>query len=124
VAKLGGMTLLYRHGRACPGHPRVSASRKKTWMRGSSPRMTIVRGLGCGGDSPAVQRKFPRTALRFRENDDEGNTEFDPIESRARQKPLACRANSIASPQLPGSIRIGPAEAEGSCRPEATGIME
>jgi hypothetical protein len=28
----------------CAGHPRLGARRKKTWMRGTSPRMTIVSG--------------------------------------------------------------------------------
>src|SRR5712672_3705834 len=31
-----------RHGRACPGHPRLELSKvSKTWMRETSPRMTI-----------------------------------------------------------------------------------
>src|SRR6266446_9142974 len=31
----------FRHGRACPGHPRLSAATLvKTWMPGTSPGMT------------------------------------------------------------------------------------
>src|SRR6185503_14378010 len=30
-------------GRACPGHPRLAMRARKTWMRGTSPRMTRVR---------------------------------------------------------------------------------
>jgi hypothetical protein len=31
----------FRHGRACPGHPRLFApSEDKTWMPGTSPGMT------------------------------------------------------------------------------------
>src|SRR5689334_9990460 len=33
------MTLHARHGRACPGHPRLAA-RSKTWMPGTRPGMT------------------------------------------------------------------------------------
>ena len=32
-----------RHGRACPGHPRSSASPSRTWMPGTSPGMTAER---------------------------------------------------------------------------------
>src|SRR6478735_6030779 len=32
---------LFRHGRACPGHPRLSCSSEaKTWMPGTRPGMT------------------------------------------------------------------------------------
>src|SRR5262245_60085842 len=32
---------IFRHGRACPGHPRlIGIAIRKTWMRGPSPRMT------------------------------------------------------------------------------------
>src|SRR5579863_6699506 len=35
-------TDLFRHGRACPGHPRLSKLiAAKTWMPGTSPGMTI-----------------------------------------------------------------------------------
>jgi len=35
----------HRHGRACPGHPRLSCRAAKTWMPASNPGMTW-RGLG------------------------------------------------------------------------------
>jgi hypothetical protein len=31
---------LSRHGRACPGHPRLLAARVKSWMPGARPGMT------------------------------------------------------------------------------------
>jgi hypothetical protein len=34
-----------RHGRACPGHPRASARRARTWMPGTRPGMTALRVL-------------------------------------------------------------------------------
>ncbi|TFV37695.1 hypothetical protein E4K66_19430 [Bradyrhizobium frederickii] len=33
---------LFRHGRACPGHPRLSYPPQRTWMPGTSPGMTEV----------------------------------------------------------------------------------
>jgi len=30
----------HRHGRACPGHPRLYRSESKTWMPGTRPGMT------------------------------------------------------------------------------------
>jgi hypothetical protein len=39
-----------RHGRACPGHPRLSCCRRpKTWMPGTSPGMTNLKPyfIGC-----------------------------------------------------------------------------
>src|SRR5215469_10889721 len=36
-----GMTILFRHGRACAGHPCLCHVRtEKTWMAGPSPAMT------------------------------------------------------------------------------------
>jgi len=35
-----------RHGRVYPGHPRLPGDESKTWMRGSSPRMTKIK-RGC-----------------------------------------------------------------------------
>jgi hypothetical protein len=38
----GDEMIRFRHGRACPGHPRLSClSAAKTWMPGTSPGMTI-----------------------------------------------------------------------------------
>ncbi|MEH2670202.1 hypothetical protein DXU07_12420 [Bradyrhizobium elkanii] len=31
-----------RHGRACPGHPRLSYAEAKTWMPGTRPGMTSL----------------------------------------------------------------------------------
>ncbi|MEH2668524.1 hypothetical protein DXU07_03475 [Bradyrhizobium elkanii] len=31
-----------RHGRACPGHPRLSVAETKTWMPGTRPGMTSL----------------------------------------------------------------------------------
>jgi hypothetical protein len=33
-----------RHGRACPGHPRLAAFLSKAWMPGIKPGMTEERG--------------------------------------------------------------------------------
>src|SRR6266851_804741 len=33
---------LDRHGRACPGHPRLHFRRTRTWMPGTRPGMTVV----------------------------------------------------------------------------------
>ncbi|AUC95340.1 hypothetical protein CWS35_14630 [Bradyrhizobium sp. SK17] len=30
-----------RHGRACPGHPRLPSQENKTWMPGTSPGTTM-----------------------------------------------------------------------------------
>src|SRR5689334_18634445 len=46
-------TLLHRHGRACPGHPRLVDGRKKAWMPGTRPGMTVV-----------VEQLFARTRLK------------------------------------------------------------
>src|SRR6187399_2486463 len=35
--------ILCRHGRAWPGHPRLSYLQNKTWMPGTSPGMTAMR---------------------------------------------------------------------------------
>src|SRR5580692_3767705 len=47
---MGGATItpsgpcLLRHGRACPGHPRLASARRLPWMPGSSPGMTKKYG--------------------------------------------------------------------------------
>src|SRR5690348_8915465 len=35
-----------RHGRACPGHPRLAMRQRRAWMPGSSPGMTVRRHIG------------------------------------------------------------------------------
>src|SRR5215469_5168982 len=45
VAGIGYFTISRRHGRACPGHPRLSCRIAKTWMPGTSPGMTGVMCL-------------------------------------------------------------------------------
>jgi hypothetical protein len=37
----GELNLSVRHGRACPGHPRLAFATVKTWMPGTRPGMTI-----------------------------------------------------------------------------------
>ena len=63
-AELASETRFHRHGRPCAGHPRLSAPRKKTWMRRTSPRMTTLDCFPHQGDSSQGQKNFPRTALR------------------------------------------------------------
>src|SRR5262249_42697603 len=47
------------HGRACPGHPRLSTRcNKKTWMPGSRPGMTTV--LDVAAPNPATFAAMPR----------------------------------------------------------------
>jgi hypothetical protein len=45
---------IHRHGRACPGHPRLSCEPSKTWMPGTRPGMTkdgfIATGNASEGD--------------------------------------------------------------------------
>src|SRR6266851_6813552 len=38
-----------RHGRACPGHPRLTRRRLKTWMPATSAGMTTSRSAALGG---------------------------------------------------------------------------
>src|SRR5215469_7833697 len=33
--------MLYRHARTCSGHPRLLGCRRKAWMAGTSPAMTV-----------------------------------------------------------------------------------
>jgi hypothetical protein len=46
-----------RHGRACPGHPRLGC-RAKTWMRGTSPRMTVTLRLAPIDDARGLDAGF------------------------------------------------------------------
>jgi len=54
-----GLLILARHGRAYPGHPRLTsfAQEKKTWMPGTRPGMT---GYVSGGTRPSVLASRPR----------------------------------------------------------------
>src|SRR6059058_2427649 len=38
--RLRAFTRCCRHGRPCPGHPRLCRDRRKTWMPGTRPGMT------------------------------------------------------------------------------------
>jgi hypothetical protein len=40
--KVGRQTRFHRHGRACPGHPRLFCGARKKWMSGTSPGMTML----------------------------------------------------------------------------------
>ncbi len=53
-----------RHGRACPGHPRLATRRaRKTWMPGTSPGMTMNGGVAryAGTTSSLMTRNFVRS---------------------------------------------------------------
>jgi hypothetical protein len=67
LAELASETRFHRHGRPGAGHPRFSARRKKTWMRGTSPRMTTLDGFPHRADSSHGEKNFPR----FRGSDDD-----------------------------------------------------
>ena len=65
-----------RHGRACPGHPRLSSGdTKKTWMPGTSPGMT-------NSDAPhGTQRLYPggnRSNARAKPRGDRGTAARKP----------------------------------------------
>src|SRR5947207_1835794 len=45
-----------RHGRACPGHPRLTSRQSKTWMPGTRPGMTA--GLVGGSLAQLVALDF------------------------------------------------------------------
>jgi hypothetical protein len=64
VVTMACQTRFHRHGRACPGHPRLSGARHFPWMPGTSPGMTIKDGIAHRRDSPSLHHNFPRTALR------------------------------------------------------------
>jgi hypothetical protein len=40
------LTLKTRHGRACPGHPRLELKESKAWMPATSAGMTVQRQAG------------------------------------------------------------------------------
>ena len=43
-----GMRIQARHGRACPGHPRLLRSRSgKAWILGPTPKMTLATTAAC-----------------------------------------------------------------------------
>ncbi|RTM12122.1 MAG: hypothetical protein EKK33_18270 [Bradyrhizobiaceae bacterium] len=44
AAKASEIWQLRRHGRACPGHPRIATCHDRTWMPGTSPGMTSSGG--------------------------------------------------------------------------------
>src|SRR6185312_8899170 len=68
VANLLPMTLFHRHGRACPGHPRLSWVCSKTWMPGTGPGMTTVRCTTHRADSSEGLSKIsPDSPARKRE---------------------------------------------------------
>src|SRR5882762_4727405 len=51
----------FRHGRACPGHPRLSCCEiAKTWMPGTRPGMTAERPM------PNFIERFSSQTLRMR----------------------------------------------------------
>src|ERR1700738_1945063 len=55
-ARRGPMTASARLRARCPSHPRLSADAVKTWMPGSSPRMTATQSV-LSFDLPAPRTK-------------------------------------------------------------------
>ena len=54
-----------RHGRACPGHPRISLPRKKTWMPGMKPGMTVEKITKCYcSPTPSIAISSAKTSMR------------------------------------------------------------
>ncbi|MEH2672956.1 hypothetical protein DXU07_27405 [Bradyrhizobium elkanii] len=50
----------HRHGRACPGHPRLSHAETETWMPGTRPGMTGWGGIASDADSGLRGKKASR----------------------------------------------------------------
>ena len=116
-------SLIRRHGRACPGHPRLASSGAKTWMPGTRPGMTGVGVIryqnprhstsrccasdpissatgACIGQARSFQDRDIRTAVRHRGrmNEPETRAELAPLplagEGAARRRRAAGEGNS------------------------------
>ena len=56
-----------RHGRACPGHPRLCSKPRKTWMPGTRPGMTKERGSVRCTSSPSTAKPISTAGAKRRE---------------------------------------------------------
>jgi hypothetical protein len=102
-----------RHGRTCSGHPRVFWPPTNTWMRGTSPRMTIQRGDGCEEAQPDWRRRtavclsrasaFSSAAKEYRSEQRRRNT---AAPGRAARNRRFCRRNPIWGPSA-GTQELG-----------------
>ena len=62
IVSHGSLRSLDRHGRACPGHPRLVANRSsKTWMPGTRPGMTEKNHKSSTSRAGSSRHSFTRT---------------------------------------------------------------
>ncbi|MBA4268780.1 MAG: hypothetical protein C0447_05045 [Methylobacterium sp.] len=64
--RLACCSVLCRHGRACPDHPRLRLSRPvfKTWMPGTRPSMTAPKPAWYAARSPGGASRCRRARSR------------------------------------------------------------
>src|SRR5919206_2602429 len=82
------------HGWACPGHPRLQSRRKKSWMPGTRPGMTVARCSSSGIRNIMVG--FARAQPTLQSRGMQPSADFDPA-TAAKKLLREARSGALAT---------------------------